>query len=150
MVSSHDWTMWGPCCYTCVDDSKHSLLYTCLYFKQGGVYVLQIMDHYVAAWSLLMIGLCEVLAVTHVSTTVNTACFIRAYILNREACTFYRLWIITWQHGLFSWLDFVRFLLLHMHMVSNLTSSERGLYFVVQYLMSFLVLQYSRWGHYSF
>ena len=36
-----------------------------IYFKQGGVYVLQIMDHYVAAWSLLMIGLCEVLAVTH-------------------------------------------------------------------------------------
>ena len=25
-----------------------------------------------------------------------------AYILNREACTFYRLWIITWQHGLSS------------------------------------------------
>lgn len=30
---------------------------------RGGVYVLQIMDHYVAGWSLLMIGFCEVISI---------------------------------------------------------------------------------------
>lgn len=33
---------------------------------QGGVYILQILDYYVAAWSLLFIGLAEVMAVTYV------------------------------------------------------------------------------------
>ncbi|XP_060590649.1 sodium- and chloride-dependent glycine transporter 1-like [Ruditapes philippinarum] len=32
----------------------------------GGVYILQILDYYVAAWSLLLIGLTEVIAITYV------------------------------------------------------------------------------------
>lgn len=36
------------------------------FFSQGGMYILQLMDHYVASWSLLIVGLTEVLVISYV------------------------------------------------------------------------------------
>lgn len=78
---------------------------------QGGVYVLQIMDNYVAAWSLLMIGLCEVLAITHVYGWRRFCKDIELMIGSQPSI----FWKITWLGScpvgitfilLFAWIDY--------------------------------------------
>lgn len=78
---------------------------------QGGVYVLQIMDNYVAAWSLLMIGLCEVLAITHVYGWRRFCKDIELMIGSQPSI----FWKVTWLGScpvgitfilLFAWIDY--------------------------------------------
>ena len=64
---------YGPLCglVVTVDYWSHRSVNLSL---QGGMYLLQLMDHYAASWSLLIIGLTEVLIITYVygkTTFVN-------------------------------------------------------------------------------
>lgn len=78
---------------------------------RGGVYILQIMDHYVAAWSLLMIGLCEVLSITVIYGWRRFCKDIELMIGSQPNIYWKATWLGTCPLGitfilLFAWIDY--------------------------------------------
>ncbi|XP_052782178.1 sodium-dependent proline transporter-like [Mya arenaria] len=77
----------------------------------GGVYILQILDYYVAGWSLLFIGLTEVLAVTYVYGC-RRFCDDIELMIGRPPALFWKVtWMATCPIGIafilvFAWVDY--------------------------------------------
>lgn len=76
-----------------------------VFFSQGGMYILQLMDHYVASWSLLIVGLTEVLVISYVygqycPSKLQVTCLTRTFYsaikwhLQYERITFDRVFLL--------------------------------------------------------